>query len=96
MNTTARTAGPWSFRIGGKNRRGGMEIHRQDGEQAIIVAKGVKASSAATIVTACNAHEDLVAALRGLYTLYGVSNEWPSDHPAWVRARAALAKAGTL
>lgn len=84
---------PWTQETGSKT------IHDRDG---VSVASCQFRTRSAFIVTACNAHEELLAALRSIDTIASQSGDTfrdlthPKERNETIRdiARAALAKAG--
>ena len=96
--TTARTAGPWEVKgryVFGNNGNRTVADCGSNGSYELTEA------NAAFIVQACNAHDDLVAALRALREVVGWLNVTPEGYetvPPHIvaEARAALAKAGAL
>jgi len=103
MNSTAKTArtpGPWvvhpyvvkfgKFNLGLDIGPSGIAIATVIGQFEKPVVGRNATTNAAFIVTACNAHDELAAALAGL--IAHRDELGLGDYPAVTRARAALAK----
>ena len=93
--TTQHTPTPYHFaslpRRSNFEERGTRFEVVADGKRVAIL-NGCQPGDAAFIVTACNAHEKLVAALRGLLNVMDCDSEdgWAAEQRA--NGRAALAK----
>lgn len=92
--STQHTPTPWHDEIGAPGSSSGLTVRDENGN---IIARVGSIDDAAFIVRACNAHDELVAALRGLLDatkdIRGIDPEEYKPE-AFATARAALAKAG--
>lgn len=85
--SAARTPGPWNARKPAFQES--MRIMSADCD--IVAGVVAEPADAAFIVQACNAHDELVAALQRALRAH---TDAPALEPAWcAQARAALAKA---
>jgi predicted ATPase len=105
----ARTPGPWKVRgreiVHPKNDRGGTVVIGPDYKNAdelnlniaIETYRPPKDEDMAFIVRACNAHDGLLAACKGLLDFiqtFNIGGEWCQDnYPAIKAARAVIAQA---
>jgi len=71
----------------------GIAIYAKQGPLEVCPAIANRTSDAALIVTAVNAHDDLVDALRDLLRVAETSGDFSEEWPEVQSARAALAKA---
>lgn len=75
------------------------KFYRITDGNGLLVATGILPEHAERIVLCCNAHDDLVTALRAMVADYAHLMQDDDGTPAWrtanvERAKAALAKAG--
>ncbi len=86
--TAQRTAGAWKVVSGSPYKGGSVNIVNQQGDYVALVGHKQNCDADAKfIVCACNAHDELVAALRSI-----ADTDYNSVRVARSIARAALAK----
>jgi len=98
MNTQQHTPGPWSTLADCRPGASRNLIAAYRDDQMIFIAQEVRDQDAEHIVRACNAHDELVAALRAMLDVVGSPNNNISDlyKGAIKHARAMLDKAESV